>query len=151
TIPAGHYYLVQLASQSATGGALPTPDFASTNINMSGTSGKVILVQPGVTPSGSCPTGAGIADFVEYGTSANCTTTWGGSTANASNTTAVFRKNDGCVQTNSNANDLEVKTVAPRNSASPSKSCIVGPLDHVVIGGPTSVSAGSTIQLTASP
>jgi DNA/RNA endonuclease G (NUC1) len=151
TIPAGHYYLVQLASQAAVGAALPTPDVAFTNINMSGTSGKVILAQPGITPSGSCPTGAGIADFVEYGTSANCTTTWGGTTSNTGNTTAAFRKNDGCVQSNNVANDWVVLSVAPRNSASPAKSCIVGPLDHVLITGPSSVSAGSTIQLNATP
>ena len=151
TIPAGHYYLVQLASQAAVGAALPAPDAAFTNINMAGTSGKVILVQPGITPGGSCPTGAGIADFVEYGTSPNCTATWGGTTANLSNTTAAFRKNDGCAQSNNNASDLVVLPAAPRNSASPAKSCIVGPLDHVSVTGPSSVSAGSTIQLTATP
>ncbi len=151
TIPSGHYYLVQLASQSATGGALPTPDIAFTNINMSGTTGKVILVQPGVTPSGSCPTGPGIADVMEYGTSGNCTAPWGGTTGNTSNTTAAFRKNDGCIQSNNVANDWVVLPVAPRNSASPAKSCVVGPLDHVIITGPSSVSAGSTIALAATP
>jgi len=151
TIPSGHYYLVQLASQSATGAALPAADIAFTNINMAGTAGKVILVQPGVTPSGSCPTGPGIADVMEYGTTANCTATWGGTTAATSNTTAAFRKNDGCIQSNNVANDWTVLPVAPRNSASPAKSCVVGPLDHVVITGPSSVSAGSTISLVASP
>ncbi|MGH7619207.1 MAG: DNA/RNA non-specific endonuclease, partial [Gemmatimonadaceae bacterium] len=151
TIAAGHYYLVQLASQSTTGAALPAADAAFTNVNMSGTAGKVILAQAGITPSGTCPTGVGIADFVEYGTTANCTATWGGSTANTSNTTAVFRKNDGCVQSNNNANDLAVLAAAPRNSATTAKSCIVGPLDHVSITGPSSVTAGSTIALTATP
>src|SRR5215831_4106 len=80
TVQPGHYYLVQLASNAAVGAALPTPDAAFTTINMSGTTGKVILVRPGVTPSVSCPTGVGIVDFVEYGSSANCTCTYGGST-----------------------------------------------------------------------
>src|SRR5262249_8985138 len=139
TVQPGHYYLVQLASNAAVGAALPTPDAAFTTINMSGTTGKVILVRPGVTPSVSCPTGVGIVDVVEYGSSANCTGTWGGTTAPASNTTAAFRKNDGCVQSNNVANDWVVQTPTPRNSASAAKSCVVGPLDHVLIGGPTSV------------
>src|SRR5581483_8051043 len=151
TIPSGRYYLVQLASQSATGANLPTADLTSTNINMSGTAGKVILVQPGITPSGACPKGAGIADFVEYGSGTNCSADWGGTTSNLSSTTAAFRRNDGCVQSNNSANDFVVQTAAPRNSASPAKSCVVGPLDHVTVTGVTGVSAGSTIQLTANP
>ena len=43
TLPAGKYYLVALATGS-TGGALPTPDLTFTSTNLSGSTGKVALV-----------------------------------------------------------------------------------------------------------
>jgi hypothetical protein len=71
TIPAGGYYLAELSTSSATvGAALPqTPDLTSTAINLSGTAGKIALLNTttlltcGLAP-GSC---TGRSDFDERG------------------------------------------------------------------------------------
>ena len=55
-----------------------------------------LLAQPGATVSGACPVGAGVIDHVGYGTTSNCATQWGGTTETLTNTTAAFRKDDGC-------------------------------------------------------
>ncbi|HUQ48945.1 MAG TPA: lamin tail domain-containing protein, partial [Gemmatimonadaceae bacterium] len=125
TIAPGKYFLVQLASTAAVGALMPTPDATGT-LTLSGTSGKVILTLPGVSVSGvNCPTGATIIDRVGYGTSTNCTAPadWNGNTGTLSNTSAAFRKIDGCTRTGNLTNDFIVLTPVPHNSASPAKNC----------------------------
>ena len=124
-IAPGQHYLVQLTSGGAVGSALPTPD-ATGAINISASSGKVILYTPGTTPTGACPSDAGIIDHVAYGTSTNCESAWG-NTGNLSNTSAAYRKNDGCVKGTDNSTDFQVLTPFARNSASPTKYCNGGP------------------------
>ena len=63
-------FLIQLAG-GATGVALPTPDDTGSTINMSGTNGKVALVNSITALTGTCPT-TNIIDFIGYGTTANC-------------------------------------------------------------------------------
>ena len=73
SIPAGGYYLVQLAAGSGTAASLPTPD-ATGPMNMSGTSGTVALVtsQTLLSCGGSvaCLPNTAIHDFVGYGSAA---------------------------------------------------------------------------------
>jgi DNA/RNA endonuclease G (NUC1) len=116
TIAPGEYYLVSLASSGAVGEPLP-PANATGEVNMSGTTGKVALVNNGVSLIGTCPVGgASIVDFVGYGTTANCRE--GATNAPApSNTTAVLRKNSGALDTNNNANDFATGTPTPRRTA----------------------------------
>lgn len=123
TIQPGHYFLIQEASNAAVGATLPTADL-SDGLNLSGTTGKVILARTTTAQSTSCPTTL-VVDMVGYGSSANCSasTDWKGSTATLSNTTAAFRKGDGCTNTGNAANDFTVATPTPRNSASPQKRC----------------------------
>ena len=112
----GEYYLISLASGGAVGAPLPVTPNVSGSINMSGTNGKVALVNGG-DPLDGCPsTGAdGVVDLVGYGT-ANCRE--GGTNAPApSNTTAIFRKNSGYTDTNVNGADFQTGTPAPRRSA----------------------------------
>lgn len=142
-IPAGGYYLV--AEAAGTGGTtdLPTPD-ATGSLAMGGTSGKVLLMQSSAAAGVPCPTGPDVVDQVSYGTGTNC----GGATDVLSATTAAQRSSGGCAYTGSTASDFVVAIAAPRNSATPHRSCVVGPLDHVTIGGPATVLVGSSIQLT---
>jgi DNA/RNA endonuclease G (NUC1) len=114
----GEYFLIQLASGGAAGSPLPTPniDGGSAAINMSGTAGKVALVNAGDLLAG-CPTAsAAVIDLVGYGTTANCRE--GSSNAPApSNTTALFRRNGGSYDTNVNGTDFTVATPSPRRTS----------------------------------
>ena len=122
----GQYYLVQLAG-GANGVALPTPDATGT-ANMSGTGGKVVLVNStsgiacngGSTPCSPAQlalivdlVGWGSANFFEGAAAAPATT----------NTTAVFRASGGCTDTNSNSADFAAAAPAPRNTASALNVC----------------------------
>jgi predicted extracellular nuclease len=119
-LPAGGYYLIKQADGANTAApALPTPDATGT-IAMSGTAGKVALVNSVVTLSGACPTGN--IDFVGFGTTASCAE--GSSpTANLSNTAAAVRADNGCTDSNNNAADFALTAPAPRNSASAALVC----------------------------
>jgi DNA/RNA endonuclease G (NUC1) len=114
----GEYFLVGLASGGATGAALPAPNLTG-DINMSATAGKIALVRNGDALTGTCGTlltDADIVDFVGYGTTANCSE--GGSVAPApSNTTALFRKNNGDTDTDNNGNDFVTGVPAPRRTS----------------------------------
>ncbi|WP_208295646.1 ExeM/NucH family extracellular endonuclease [Fibrivirga algicola] len=115
TIQPGGYYLIQEAgSTSTTFTSLPTPD-ATGNIPMSGTAGKVALVNVTTALSGTCPMGASIIDFVGFGTTANCFEGTG-PTAAPSNTLAVLRKLGGQTDTDNNAQDFATGAPTPRNS-----------------------------------
>ena len=115
TIPPGGYYLVKLAGGGSASPALPTPD-ASGGINISGSSGKVALVNSSTLLSGSNPVGASsIVDFVGYGT-ANAFE-GGGAAPGGGNTTAVLRNGNGTVDTGNNNADFTAGTPNPRNSS----------------------------------
>ena len=135
SIAPGQYFLIQLGG-GANGAPLPTPDATGT-IAMAATAGKVALV-PGTTAlTGSgCPLPATVADFVGYGTTANCFE--GSAPAPApSNTTADFRKNGGCIDTNDNAADFFVHAPFPRNTSSPFNNCVAGTPPNLVINDVT--------------
>lgn len=136
SIAPGQYLLIQEASNAAVGAPLPTPDVTDTTpINMSGTAGKVALVNT-TTPlgcnGGSTPCSAAalatIVDLVGYG---NANFFEGSATApTLTNTTADFRDDGGCVDTDQNLNDfssavppISPDVPAPRNTSSPLKNC----------------------------
>ena len=116
TIGAGEYYLIALASGGANGASLPPANITG-QINMAAGSGKIALVNSFTGLVGNCPIfDPSIKDFVGYG-SADCgegsTTTPAGS-----NTTALFRKNNGSLDTDNNANDFAAPaTPNPRRTA----------------------------------
>jgi predicted extracellular nuclease len=148
----GQYYLVQEASAAAIGVPLPTPDLTdATPINMSGTAGKVALVNT-ITPLGcngssticSPASLATILDLVGYG-GANFYE-GSGPTPAPSNTTSVFRINNGCTDNNSNNTDFTAGTPNPRNTASTLNPCFAGlsitntsPLAAGTVGSPYTV------------
>jgi len=124
TIPAGGYFLVAVSTTGANGAALPTPDADGTTIAMSGSTGRVALVN-NTTPIAAasfCFNSPGVVDFVGYGVSTSCPETAATGT-NLTATTAAFRKAGGCTETDNNSADFEVATVAPRNSSSPTNVC----------------------------
>jgi hypothetical protein len=125
-LQAGQYFLIKLEGNNSAGNAaLPvTADLNVTGPNISGTAGKLVLVNgtSGLACNGSstvCSTAqlAQIIDLVGYGSSANYFET---SPAPApSTTTSIVRANGGCTDTGSNAADFSVLTApAPRNTAS---------------------------------
>lgn len=126
TIPAGGYYLVQLAAGTGTAAALPTPD-ATGSMNMSGTTGKVALVtNQTLLRCGSgtaCLPNAAIRDLVGYG---SADSSEGGAAPTLANTTAGVRAGRGCTDTDSNAADFAAAAPAPRNSASAHNACSTG-------------------------
>jgi uncharacterized protein len=97
-------YLIQEAAGTGGTVSLPTPD-ATGSINMSATSGKVILVSSQTAATGACPT-ASVVDLVGFGTAATCFET--APTPNLSNTNAALRKNDGAQDTDSNVADFDI-------------------------------------------
>jgi hypothetical protein len=134
TIGPGQYFLVQEAGGAAgvpplPPVALPAPDLIDpTPILMSATAGKVALVQGATTlgcNGGSTPCDAEtiekILDLVGYG-GANF---FEGSAPapTLSNTTAAFRQDDGCIDTNNNGSDFTTASPAPRNSATAPRTC----------------------------
>lgn len=121
----GQYYLVALAT--AAGGTALTGENATGTINMSGTAGKVVLVNSSsglACNGGSTPCNATqqaqIVDLVGYG-SANYFETQAAPALTTS--TALLRAGNGCTDTNNNNTDFVSGVPAPRNSASALQVC----------------------------
>lgn len=144
SLGAGQYYLVQEASGGANGVVNPTPD-ATGAINLSGTTGKVALVASTSALTDSCPSDPTIIDFVGYGTSASCFE-GSGPTAAPSNANSIFRDNNGCTDTDDNADDFSPDTANPRNTSSPTNNCAV--FGGIGSANPASVQPGDSSTLT---
>ncbi|MEO6065022.1 MAG: lamin tail domain-containing protein, partial [Lysobacterales bacterium] len=122
TIAPGAYYLVQEAVGAGGTTPLPTPQ-ATGAIAMSGTAGKVALVNNATALAGSgCPIVVSVVDFVGYGATANCFE-GAGPTPPPSNSNAVFRAANGCTDNNVNSADFTAALAAPRNASSPANLC----------------------------
>jgi predicted extracellular nuclease len=159
SIAPGQYILIQEAAGSNVAAALPTPDITdSTPINLSGTGGKVALVNTATSlgcNGGSAPCSpaqlAQIVDLVGWD-GANF---YEGAPAPATtNPTAVLRNSEGCAETDNNAADFSVGTPAPRNSASPFHSCPTEPVptNPTAVGSasPNTLFTGDTVLFTLS-
>jgi len=141
SIPAGGFLLVQLSAAGSAGAPLPvTPDLITTNLTMSGASGKVALANQ--TASLGCGTtpctlpSATIIDLVAYGTANNAE---GGAAANGgvalTSTQGLVRKLNGCQDTDNNNSDFTTVTApTPRNSSSTPVNCGVVPASLTVTG-----------------
>lgn len=118
----GQYYLIGGAT-GATGSALPTPDLAGST-NMSGSHGKLALISDANALVGDCPVGGSIIDFVGYGDDPNCFEGSGPTgPVPGGNTSATFRDDAGCTDTDDNAADFATAAALPRNTASPVHAC----------------------------
>ncbi len=127
-IRAGGYFLIRMNNVAGTGAAVPA-DFAGNVIDMGGTNGKIALVASTTSmPSGACPSSA-VIDFVGCG-NANCAESLqnGGPAPATSPSSALERKGNGCVDTDSNRADFLLldgggATISPRNAASAANVC----------------------------
>lgn len=128
SIAAGKYYLIKLAAGTNASSALPTPDLDVTTspINMSGTTGKIALVNSATALTGTTLTVGTYVDMVGFGPTA---TYYEGTAAVAilSNTTAAIRLNGGCTDNNANNTDFIVGAPAPRNSSTAASVCSTAP------------------------
>ncbi len=156
----GQYLLVQEAPGSGGSTPLPTADVTdATPINMSGTGGKVALVNT-TTPLGcngsSTPCSpaalATIVDLVGWD-GANF---YEGSAAAppTTNSTAVLRAVNGCTDTDQNGADFSAGAPTPRNSASPLNPCPTDLAPEVdstnPADGATGVAVNANLQVTFS-
>lgn len=121
SLQAGQYYLVAGTFNANGINPLPSADVSGT-IAMNATAGKLALVNTTTALSGACPTGALIIDLVGYGT-ANCNEMFNASAPGT--TTAIFRMNGGCTDTQNNFADFEVLNPAPRNTLSTFRNCSI--------------------------
>jgi len=138
TLQPGQYYLIQEAQGAGGTTNLPAPDATGT-IPMSGTAGKVALVNTTTALNVACPAGASIQDFVGFGTTANCSET--APTPAPSNTVGDLRAANGCTDTGNNSTDFSTATPNPRNTSSATNVCGSGPA--LTIGSATPLTAGT--------
>jgi predicted extracellular nuclease len=142
-IDPGKYYLVQEAQGSGGTVSLPAPNAVGT-IAMSGSAGKVALVNNSTTLTGTCPTG--LVDFVGYGSATNCSEAT--PTPNLSNTTAALRNNNGATDTDNNSADFTIGAPNPRNTPPPDAAPFVVSTDPA--NGAGGVALGSNLTVTFS-
>src|SRR5438477_1391945 len=159
TIAPGQYVLIQEAAGTTPVAALPAPDVTdATPINMGAAGGKVVLVNttgPLGCNGGSTPCSAAavatIVDLIGYD-GANFFE--GAAAPTLSNTTAAFRKNVGCTESDNNSTDFEALAPAPRNTASPLHFCTGDNAPAVTatspLAGATGVAFNTDITITFS-
>jgi predicted extracellular nuclease len=150
TIGAGKYYLVRLGSQAVLGDDVAPYDATgnATNggTNISGTNGKVALASNSTALTGTTPTSANLVDLVGFGTANGFEGAAAASPSN--NQSSIYRANQGCSDTNNNANDFSIATAVFRNSATAAVSCggTTVPVNAAIVAAcpaPFSVLAGA--------
>lgn len=150
TIAPGKYYLIQQATNTTAGAALPTPDFNGicatcttdgangsfilTGIAMSGSNGKVILVNTTTPQTSLNPTGPQIIDKVGYGTTPTGFEGTGPTGTALTSTTAAIRNNGGCTDTENNPTDFTAAVPTPRNSATLAAICALSVSNNEIAG-----------------
>src|SRR5437868_14978816 len=124
TIAPGKYYLFALAT-GANGVALPvSADVTNGTVNLSGTAGKVALVNSSTPLSGATAcSDPSVMDVVGYGSTASCAEGALFPATGITTAQAIFRKVNGCTDTNDNSADMELLNVNPRNSGTPANIC----------------------------
>ena len=141
SIAAKSYYLIQEAAGATPSGALPTPN-ATGSINMSGTAGKVALVnsQASLGCGTDCDSATGVVDFVGYGSATDFA--GAGPTATLTSTTSAQRTLDPFTNTGNNASDFTVAAPTPTPgpiTEPPPLDCTVTPADPACQPGPKTI------------
>jgi hypothetical protein len=160
TLAPGQYLLVRESSNAAVGAPLPPPYLDDpTPISMAAGAGKVAFAS-GTTSLGcntlaTCTTNGGVSriiDLVGYG-SANYFE-GAGAAPTISATTAAFRGDGGCQDTDNNVADFVAAPPSPRTSASDRHFCLADPAPSVAAttptNGATEVPTDSNITVTFS-
>ena len=150
TLQPGQYYLIQESSGGGIGIALPTAN-ATGAISMSGTTGKVALVNLTTALSGATPSSSTIVDLVGFGT-ANFFQGVAAAPA-PSNINSISRTNV-CVDANTNSTEFSTGAPNPRNSSTTISPCVATLNTQTICSGaiPSSMSvtaaSGSTAPYT---
>lgn len=125
-IVAGGYLLVAFDGFDG-GGSAVAPDFASSSVRLSSTSGKVALANNGATLDAGCAPSSSVIDLVGYGTAASpC---FEGTAAPATTSSlALFRTplngaGLACFDSNTNSADFVTGAPAPRNASAAANVC----------------------------
>lgn len=134
TLQPGQYFLMQQAAGNGGTENLPTPDTLG-SLTLSGTAGKVALVNNSTALSGAAPSGASLMDLLGY----NAGFFEGANGPGLSNTTAALRAAGGCTDTDNNASDFATGAPVPRNSASPLRPCGVPQAPTIVASCPANL------------
>jgi hypothetical protein len=146
TLGAGKYFLVAMVT-GAVGAALPTPDFTFTGINMSGSAGKVALVNNSTALNGTTAcSGATVVDVLGYGATATCFESAFFVTTGITNLQSIQRGSNGCTDANNNSTDFAIGTVAPRNSGTATNLCAGGP---AINAGPAVSALATTLGVAS--
>jgi hypothetical protein len=130
-IPSGGYVLVATTAGTGLAPIPVTADYTFT-LTLSGTNGKVVFGSSSLlanTTLASQPAGT-VFDFVGYG-SANESETAPVGVLSA--TTAAFRNNNGCDDTDNNLADFTILAPDPKNSATPVVVCSALPVTFVTV------------------
>ena len=111
TLAAGKHFLVRFAT-GANGDDLPIATDLTSTTNLSASDGKLVLSSgaTSVTCAGACGGAATVIDFVGFGSANDAE---GAAAPAGSNTKALFRKDQGCTDTDHN--DADFATGAPGN------------------------------------
>ncbi|MCP9750862.1 lamin tail domain-containing protein [Ferruginibacter sp. HRS2-29] len=155
SIGAGKYFLVSFAAVGTVGANLPTADFVGpVTTNLSGTAGKVALVNNSTILNGTTAcSNASVVDVLGFSTTANIATCAEGNTFTTTgidNTKSMYRKSNGCTDTDNNLADFELGTVLARNSATAANVCSVAPVNPALTTAGTINDFGSVVVLTNS-
>jgi predicted extracellular nuclease len=118
-LQAGQYLLIK--EGAGAGGTVELPAAEATGgLALSGTNGKVALVNNSTALSGASPTGATLVDLLGFGTAGAFE---GAAGPGLSNTTAALRAAGGCTDTDNNAADFATGDPSPRNTATAPNVC----------------------------
>jgi uncharacterized protein len=147
----GQYALVQLASGGTAGALLPAPD-ATGSINMSASSGKVVLVREtsglacngGTTPC-TPEQAARIIDLIGYGGTTFFETA---PAPPGGNPTSLARLGEGCIDTDDNSADFAGRTPTPRNTASARHGCAAPSVVATVPADGSTAPAATDAEIT---
>ncbi len=147
TLQPGQYFLIQQGAGSGNGVALPTADVdgatagtlgsngaATGAIAMSGSNGKVILVNSTTQETTANPSGANIIDKVGYGATPTGYEGTGPTGTALTNSTAVIRNNAGCSDTNSNPTDFTAAAPSARNTSTTLNPCSLSIAENNISG-----------------
>jgi predicted extracellular nuclease len=169
TLQPGQYFMMKGATgTTCTSSSTPAcPTFAADGtsaINLSGTTGKVFLVNTttlltGVTPTGAsgastCTVPNTVVDYVGFGTSATCAEGGKYTAPNATAAQAIIRTNP-CIDTDVNGTDFSNGTPTPHSSATTFAPCSTSssPTAPTLTAAvtPASQTSGLAVLLTAVP
>jgi predicted extracellular nuclease len=141
----GQYLLIKEGAGS--GGTVELPAAEATGgLALSGTTGKVALVNTSTALSGASPAGATLVDLLGFGTAGAFEGAVG---PGLSNTTAALRAGGGCTDTDNNANDFTTGEPTPRNTATAVNVCGAPSAPPIVATCPANLSLAFGIDGSA--